>query len=67
MAINLNENEETKVRFFFFVLIIELHESLNTDDIKTKIKNRYKIIKLPHYQMLIIKFTKEHYGFRECF
>ncbi|QOQ87377.1 RelA/SpoT family protein [Campylobacter corcagiensis] len=42
VAINLNENEETKSDFF--VLIIELHESLNIDDIKTKIKSRYKIV-----------------------
>ncbi|NLY03455.1 MAG: bifunctional (p)ppGpp synthetase/guanosine-3',5'-bis(diphosphate) 3'-pyrophosphohydrolase [Campylobacter sp.] len=42
VAINLNENIETKSDFFD--LTIELHESLDVNEIKNRLKNRYKIV-----------------------
>ena len=41
-AINLNENDETKSDFF--ELVIEFGENVKAKDIKTRLKDRYKIV-----------------------
>lgn len=42
ISIRLGENDESPIDFF--EVIIEMSENLNTEQIKTKLKNRYKII-----------------------
>ncbi|PSM51846.1 ppGpp synthetase / guanosine-3',5'-bis(diphosphate) 3' pyrophosphohydrolase [Campylobacter blaseri] len=42
VAIKLNQNEETKSDFF--EIVIELNENLNANNIKSRLKDRYKIV-----------------------
>lgn len=42
VSINFSENSETSADFF--VITVELNENLNSNDIKERLKNRYKIV-----------------------